>query len=188
MVRALLFSALRRARDEPRDVHELDHRGDHLLRPGDGRERPEARIGHLDDADVRLDGAERVVLGRDAGLGQGVEESGLADVRQAHDAALEAHFLPNSAPSTDFFAAAAGSGSFFGFSSVCAVMSTRPLPMLRGRAASWNPANRFERLHVDRDGWLVVASNQGQVSPKEHRGRVAEGLLNHGAGPRTAPA
>jgi DNA repair photolyase len=29
----------------------------------------------------------------------------------------------------------------------------RSLPTLRGRGASWNPPNRFERLHVDRDGW-----------------------------------
>src|SRR6185503_18913927 len=41
-------------------------------------------------ADVRLDGAERIVLGRDAGLGQRVKEGGLADVRQADDAALQA--------------------------------------------------------------------------------------------------
>ena len=33
-------------------------------------------------------------------------------------------------------------------------MSARPLPVLRGRAAAWNPANRFERLHVDRERWL----------------------------------
>lgn len=28
------------------------------------------------------------------------------------------------------------------------------LPTVRGRGASWNPPNRFERLHVDRSGWL----------------------------------
>jgi 23S rRNA G2069 N7-methylase RlmK/C1962 C5-methylase RlmI len=33
---------------------------------------------------------------------------------------------------------------------------------------------------LDRDGWLVVASNQGQVSPKEHRGAVADGLRKAG--------
>lgn len=38
---------------------------------------------------VRLDGAEGIVLRRDTRLGQGVEESGLADVGQADDAALE---------------------------------------------------------------------------------------------------
>lgn len=33
-------------------------------------------------------------------------------------------------------------------------MQTVDLPTLRGRGASWNPPNRFERLHVDRSGWL----------------------------------
>jgi hypothetical protein len=51
----------------------------------------QARVRHFDDADVRLDGAERVVLGGDAGLGQGVEEGGFADVGQADDAAFERH-------------------------------------------------------------------------------------------------
>src|SRR5690606_15792025 len=40
---------------------------------------------------VRLDGAEREVLRGDAGLGQGVEQGGLADVGQADDAAVESH-------------------------------------------------------------------------------------------------
>jgi hypothetical protein len=51
----------------------------------------QARVGQLDDADVRLDRAEGIVLGRDAGFRQRVEEGGLADVGQAHDAAFEAH-------------------------------------------------------------------------------------------------
>ena len=50
----------------------------------------EPRVRHLDDADVRLDGAERIVRRRDAGLGQRVEQGGLADVGQADDAALQA--------------------------------------------------------------------------------------------------
>lgn len=28
------------------------------------------------------------------------------------------------------------------------------LPTVRGRGASWNPPNRFERLHLDRSGWV----------------------------------
>ncbi len=32
-------------------------------------------------------------------------------------------------------------------------MSSTVLPILRGRGTSWNPPNRFERLHIDRDGW-----------------------------------
>jgi hypothetical protein len=34
---------------------------------------------------IRVDGAERVVLGRDAGTRQRIEQRGLADVRQADD-------------------------------------------------------------------------------------------------------
>lgn len=33
-------------------------------------------------------------------------------------------------------------------------MQTVSLPTIRGRGASWNPPNRFERLHVDRSEWL----------------------------------
>ena len=51
----------------------------------------EARVGHLDDADVGLDRAERIVLRGDARLGERVEERRLADVGQADDAAFEAH-------------------------------------------------------------------------------------------------
>jgi DNA repair photolyase len=28
-----------------------------------------------------------------------------------------------------------------------------PLPVLKGRGVGWNPPNRFERLHVDREQW-----------------------------------
>ncbi len=83
--------ALRRAGHEARDVDELDDGLDDTLRLDDGRQLVDARIRHLDDADVRLDGAERVVFSRDAGLGQGVEQGGLADVGQADDAAFETH-------------------------------------------------------------------------------------------------
>ncbi len=30
---------------------------------------------------------------------------------------------------------------------------SQALPVLRGRAAPWNPPNRFERVHVDSEGW-----------------------------------
>ena len=35
--------------------------------------------------------AERVIFRRDAGLGQRIEESGLADIGQTDDSAFEAH-------------------------------------------------------------------------------------------------
>jgi hypothetical protein len=73
------------------DVDELDDRRHHALGLDDGGQLVEPRVGQLDDAHVRLDGAERIVLGRDAGFRQRVEEGGLADVGQSDDAALEAH-------------------------------------------------------------------------------------------------
>ena len=54
-------------------------------------ERLEARVGHDDDADVRLDGAERVVRRLGLGRRERVEERALADVRQANDADRETH-------------------------------------------------------------------------------------------------
>ena len=46
----------------------------------------EPGVGHGDDADVRIDGAEGIVGRlRLAGAGDGVEEGGLADVGQSDD-------------------------------------------------------------------------------------------------------
>jgi hypothetical protein len=47
------------------------------------------RIGHLDDADVGLDRAERVVFSGNAGLGQRIEQGGFPYVGQAYNAALQ---------------------------------------------------------------------------------------------------
>ena len=33
-------------------------------------------------------------------------------------------------------------------------MRVRELPVIRGRGTGWNPPNRFERLHIDREGWV----------------------------------
>ena len=50
------------------------------------------RVRHGDLADVRLDGAERIVRRlRRRGLRQRIEQRRLADVRQADDAAFESH-------------------------------------------------------------------------------------------------
>ena len=56
------------------------------------RDLVEPRVGHGDAADVGLDRAERIVRRlRRRGLGQGIEKRRFADVRQADDAAAEAH-------------------------------------------------------------------------------------------------
>ena len=63
-----------------------------LAEARDGRELVEPRIGHGDAADVRLDGAERIV-GRLRRLGGGerIEQGRLADIGQADDSTVETH-------------------------------------------------------------------------------------------------
>ena len=51
----------------------------------------EPRVGHADDAGVRLDGRERVVRRQDVVLRERVEQGGLADVGQSDDADGECH-------------------------------------------------------------------------------------------------
>ena len=86
--------ALARARHQTGDVDEFHDCRQDALRLDDFRQRFQARVRHFDDPDVRLDRAERIVLGGDARLRQRIEQGGLADVRQADDAAFEAHGKP----------------------------------------------------------------------------------------------
>jgi len=73
--------ALGGALDQAGDVDEFDDGGDLLLRLDDLVERFEARVRHLDDADVRLDRTERIVLGRCRFRGREcVEQRRLADI------------------------------------------------------------------------------------------------------------
>ena len=84
--------ALGGAAHQPGDVDEGEPRRDDLRRLGDRGELLQPLIGHADLAHVGLDGAEGIVGGlRRRRLRQGIEERGLADVGQAHDAAFEAH-------------------------------------------------------------------------------------------------
>ena len=79
------------AADQPGDVGEPDggrYDPGQVVQPG---ERRQPRVRYFDDADIRLDGGERVVRGQHAGPGQGIEQGGLADVGQADDADGQAH-------------------------------------------------------------------------------------------------
>ena len=71
--------AFRGAGDETRDVDELDTAGS-LSPAWRCRRAPAGADPALRRCHVRLDRAERIVLRRDAGLGQRVEQRGLADV------------------------------------------------------------------------------------------------------------
>ena len=84
--------AARGAAHQPGDVDEFQLGGDHLGRFADHRQPVEARVRHADPADIRLDGAERVVGAlRRLGRGQGVEQGRLADIGQSDDPAFESH-------------------------------------------------------------------------------------------------
>jgi hypothetical protein len=80
--------ALARARDESGDVDETQRGGNDLLGRDQRLDAGKARIRNWNHADVRLDGAEGVVLGLDARRRQGVEQGALADIGQADDAAF----------------------------------------------------------------------------------------------------
>ncbi|MNN81670.1 hypothetical protein D3C81_1985190 [compost metagenome] len=86
--------ALARAGDQARDVDEFDGGGQDAFGLDDFSQLLQTRIRHLDHTDVGFDGAERVVLGGDAGAGQSIEESRFANVGQADDAALQSHGNP----------------------------------------------------------------------------------------------
>ena len=88
--------ALAGAADQPGDVDELDLGLDLLRRLGDPGDLVEPFVGHRDAADVGFDRAERIVrrLGRGS-FGQSIEKRRFADIRQADDAAAEAHDFPD---------------------------------------------------------------------------------------------
>ncbi len=74
------------------NINEVDAGRDDFLRACDFRNAILTWIGNRHFASVWFDGAERIVCSLCCGrLGQRVEERGLADVRQADDAAFETH-------------------------------------------------------------------------------------------------
>jgi hypothetical protein len=80
---------LGRALYEPCDVDELHDSGDDLFRLDDVRDARQARVRHLDHADVRLNRAKRVVLsGRTRG-GKGIEQRRLPDVGKSDDSEFQ---------------------------------------------------------------------------------------------------
>ena len=88
--------ALTCALHEARDVHELhDGRGLFVGLP-DLSQLVQPLVGHGHDAAVRLDGAEGIVCGlRVLGGGDGIEQSGLADVGQADDTKFHIKYAPS---------------------------------------------------------------------------------------------
>ena len=83
--------ALRRAGHESGDIDELHGRRQDLLRLDDVGKYLQTKIRHGNDADVRLDRAERVVLGGDLSCRQRVKQCRFANVGQADDATGNSH-------------------------------------------------------------------------------------------------
>src|SRR6185312_12455953 len=83
---------LRSATHQTGDSDELERCRHDFRRFADSREHVQTFVGHRDAANIRLDGAERVIgrLRRGGGR-QGVEQRRFPDVGQPDDAAVEAH-------------------------------------------------------------------------------------------------
>jgi hypothetical protein len=77
--------ALARPADDARDVDEPQRRGDELLALDQAADGLEARVGDGDDADIGLDGGERIVRRQRPGRGQCVEQRALAHIGQPDD-------------------------------------------------------------------------------------------------------
>jgi hypothetical protein len=78
--------ASRGALDQPGDVDELDDGGRHLPGGADLGHPMQSLVRNLDDPDVGIDGAKRVVLRRHRDRGEGLEERRLPDVGKPDDA------------------------------------------------------------------------------------------------------
>lgn len=84
--------ALRRAAHQAGNIDEGDACRDQLFRLGDLGKLLHTRIGNRHFTGVRLDRAERIIRRlRRRRLGQRVEQSRLADIRQPDDTAFETH-------------------------------------------------------------------------------------------------
>jgi hypothetical protein len=62
-----------------------------ILRVDDLGQLGQTRVRHFHDAHIGLDGAEGIVGGLDTGLGQRIEQGGLANIGQANNTALQTH-------------------------------------------------------------------------------------------------
>ena len=73
------------------DVDKSDCGRCDLLRPENLRQDLETSIGDRDDSGIGIDGCKRIVGDEDPGIGQCVEEGGLANIRQTDDSDGKTH-------------------------------------------------------------------------------------------------
>lgn len=67
------------------DVHEFDHGGGGFLGLMELGKPIQPLVRHGHDAHIGVDGAERIVIRRDARVGDRIEQSGLAHIGKSHD-------------------------------------------------------------------------------------------------------
>ena len=77
--------ALAGAAHQPGDVHKFNGRGRVFFRMVHLRELVQPLVRDRHHADIRLNGAEWIVCGLRARIGNRVKQGAFADVRQAHD-------------------------------------------------------------------------------------------------------
>ena len=77
--------ALGSALDQTRDVHELDDGRSDFVRLIHLGKLVQTMVRNSNGADVRLDGTEGIVCRLCTGIGNGIKQGALADVRQSHD-------------------------------------------------------------------------------------------------------
>src|SRR5210317_1307502 len=78
--------ALGRALHQSGDIDELHSRIEYLLRLDDCSQLVESWIRYGHDTNIRINGAERIILRLYTCLGQRVEQGGFSDVGQTNDA------------------------------------------------------------------------------------------------------
>ena len=137
--------ALGRAPDETRDVHELHDRGHDALGRHDRRQLRQPRIRHFHHADVRLDGAERIVGRIRVRRGERVEQRGLADVGQSDDPECQ-----------------------HGSSRALNVFMAAPIPSRTASAIASVRIGRRSRMHA-RSSTPNVSSTKSDSDPCRHR-------------------
>lgn len=81
------------ALDESCDVHEFDDGGRHFFALIEGGKLVQTLVGHRHDADVRLDGAKRIIGAFRARMGDCVEKSGFSHVGKTYDTEFHDSFF-----------------------------------------------------------------------------------------------
>ena len=136
--------AVARPLDDAGDVDERHRGGQDALAAEHLGELREARVRQADDADVRLDRRERIVRRQHLILGEGVEQGGLADVRESDDGDSESHggqSYRGTGAAPRVFAAADGGERY---------LSGRPIPPRHPRAPGKVSLGKPERYRRPR--------------------------------------